>query len=1730
MIRNFFFILSLLLPIISVQAQTILIDPNGDGGFQNGTTLSANGWTAVNGTQVNQWTLSNIPTGFSGNVAHISPNAGTTNSWDYAFNNTSVVHIYKDVIVPAGQTNVKLSFKWKAQGEEALTTFNDALMISVAPTTFTPTTTLSLGYLPAPAFTLAVMLNDTFGNVANVQIPPQFINNCTAAANIRLIFTWKNNASIGVNPPAAIDSITLESDLPSGPSLAIGNYTINNTLPTSGTNFHSFTDAINFLNSRVLCSTLTNPLTFLVSSGQSFFEKTPPIMVSGTASFPITFQKAGSGANPIIFTQGSSVPSDYGICLSGADFITFDRIDVVGDNNTEFAYLIRNASTTNGCSSIILKGFKATLDNQNINSKAVMVSSSTGFSTQGFTPASIAGANSGITIQDFVIENCVYGIYAQGGTATFPDQNLLIGNSNCSTYNFIGGTASNDIGGETSSQAAGIYMLNQSSPSVFNTVVRNISTTGGIFGIYTSGTQGTASIFRNKIYNLHNASNATTSAVTGIYVAHGGLAGGTVAMNVYGNMISNLSTDYNQVNATGTLIVRGIQMAGTSTTATTRTQNVENNSIFLNLPSTFTGSSTCLNFSNVTSTVNTVRNNIFANASASQTSPARHTGLWLPNLSIGTLGSSCNYNNYYIPNATQGFMVSTGTLDFPNLAQWSLNTSGLDANSVNINPMFNSSTDLHINQHLLDGIGTTPSSFVQQDVDCQNYATPYDMGADNADVCNASNIQNIPLTKDKTFYCAGEQAVLTTNFPVQYIGLTYQWKFANAPGGPFFNVVGNPTAQSKDLVTNPLGAGNRFYYNELTCALTSTTTQTLPIQTTTYLRPNVLASKDTVFACGQAQDTVSVIGNAVTYSWTTIPSAVQLANNSLATSTTTSTNYILTGTSIQGCTASDTLKVLVYPPFTSSGSSTSVTNVCAPGQGNLTSNATYSLNTGIKITEVTLFRNGTGLTTPYPAWVGTNDADFIEITNLGNNNVDVSGYTLDVWIANSVLSRTLNIPNGTILPPNGVMVLSTAFGIDDPVNRFFTMTNPNGPMTASGPLSSSSLCGIVFRNGNQKLDVVRIGAFIFPPAANVNSLDWQGLLVPIGGRAGIQRVTADANGPSDWVQSSTTIAQTIGTLNAGLPVYNTTPSISYSWSPGNNLNDSTLSSPVFSNIMDSTQFIVTIQEVNSQCKVKDTVQVAIYETPQLTVSNPAAVCQPNSIDVSLNNPMYTGSYLPSGSSVSLFNTSFTQGYSNPLIDSGVYQVIVSTSFCADTAQFIATVHQKPDLVVTPQLVITNCENTYDITNSPNVLLTPNYAVKSYFWDDILTQSVSNPSAIASSDTVFILAQTPYCSDTNYLEILINPPSSLISLQTPFFSSSYGNTSCNSLSFNDGDSLVINDATCSRIAAIKDIQDGTTLGNIAACDSVYLSGPITYNNQPYVARVYSLTPTTNGAAEICLYYTDDDMAAYNSIAAPNWPLLPQGSATGSAMNNVSVTKVNGGALGAVGTTAVAFAIPASNISYDAQNQIWQICFTTSGFSDFYLHATNQGNAPLPVHVSPLLADKNENKVSLNWHTYQELNNKGFILERSWDGKNFQALSELIPSKAVNGQSNLTLNYGYEDLAPRAINYYRFKQVDMNGIHTYSNVERVEFTSSERIRIYPNPAKNVLYTEVNSVGISEVTLQLIDMTGRVVRIVTGQVESGVQTLECSLEGLATGLYQIQVQSNHALLKSETFRKQD
>ena len=101
--RKIYLISLLICATFSAFTQTVLISPNGDGGFESGTTIAANNWVAVNpgSTSLDNWVAGAAPAASAGvRCAYVSTTNGTT--WVYSTLNT-VEHLYKTITVPANE-------------------------------------------------------------------------------------------------------------------------------------------------------------------------------------------------------------------------------------------------------------------------------------------------------------------------------------------------------------------------------------------------------------------------------------------------------------------------------------------------------------------------------------------------------------------------------------------------------------------------------------------------------------------------------------------------------------------------------------------------------------------------------------------------------------------------------------------------------------------------------------------------------------------------------------------------------------------------------------------------------------------------------------------------------------------------------------------------------------------------------------------------------------------------------------------------------------------------------------------------------------------------------------------------------------------------------------------------------------------------------------------------------------------------------------------------------------------------------------------------------------------------------------------------------------------------------------------------------------------------------------------------------------------------------------------
>lgn len=198
------------------------------------------------------------------------------------------------------------------------------------------------------------------------------------------------------------------------------------------------------------------------------------------------------------------------------------------------------------------------------------------------------------------------------------------------------------------------------------------------------------------------------------------------------------------------------------------------------------------------------------------------------------------------------------------------------------------------------------------------------------------------------------------------------------------------------------------------------------------------------------------------------------------------------------------------------------------------------------------------------------------------------------------------------------------------------------------------------------------------------------------------------------------------------------------------------------------------------------------------------------------------------------------------------------------------------------------------------------------------------------------------------------------------------------------------------------------------------------------------------------------------------------------------------------------------------------FTTATQNTFGIFTGTDGsNNPLPVTLTSFVAFANQGDVILNWITATEKNNKGFFVERSIDGNQFEGIG------FVKGNGNSERISSYQFVDPSAFNttgsnelYYRLRQVDNDGTESVSDMRNVNQQSelSSDVVAYPNPFENKISLNVAQLDKGNVSVEVIDMNGQKLFSLNKEVSSGNHAISLNeMENLPAGIYFVQVKSS-------------
>ncbi len=181
-------------------------------------------------------------------------------------------------------------------------------------------------------------------------------------------------------------------------------------------------------------------------------------------------------------------------------------------------------------------------------------------------------------------------------------------------------------------------------------------------------------------------------------------------------------------------------------------------------------------------------------------------------------------------------------------------------------------------------------------------------------------------------------------------------------------------------------------------------------------------------------------------------------------------------------------------------------------------------------------------------------------------------------------------------------------------------------------------------------------------------------------------------------------------------------------------------------------------------------------------------------------------------------------------------------------------------------------------------------------------------------------------------------------------------------------------------------------------------------------------------------------------------------------------------------------------------------------------------PLPVRLIDFTAQAQNSFVTLRWRIAQKVNNETHIIERSADGRTFQAIGIIKPENDDK--------FEWIDKNPlQGVSYYRLKRTNTQGDVEYSQIRAVNLINSlnEGMFVIPNPSNGeaVLIT-LQSIPFENGKLTITDALGRAVFEKTIQTNE-MGRVDTQLHNLLTkGIYVARIQTERKIYQQKVVIK--
>jgi hypothetical protein len=152
------------------------------------------------------------------------------------------------------------------------------------------------------------------------------------------------------------------------------------------------------------------------------------------------------------------------------------------------------------------------------------------------------------------------------------------------------------------------------------------------------------------------------------------------------------------------------------------------------------------------------------------------------------------------------------------------------------------------------------------------------------------------------------------------------------------------------------------------------------------------------------------------------------------------------------------------------------------------------------------------------------------------------------------------------------------------------------------------------------------------------------------------------------------------------------------------------------------------------------------------------------------------------------------------------------------------------------------------------------------------------------------------------------------------------------------------------------------------------------------------------------------------------------------------------------------------------------FATQSADALKIYLSKHYFTTLPIELLNFSGFTEGGRNHLSWTTVNEINNKGFCVERLNPNTN-----NWLSIGFVVGQ-NKGAYYTYSDNDPFDVSYYRLRQIDYDGKETLSKIVAISAGNNSKLKIYPSVSNAFLTIETSQIG----QYQIFNLLGQQVLI--------------------------------------------